>query len=126
MKKILSLVLILMLAFPMLVLAEIDLASLSSDELIELQTQIQGELMNRGDIKSANIPAGEYTIGVDIPAGVYSVTSPSYGMIVVNDFDLSYFVTIEDPVGKLELNDGDAFSVGGPIVLTTYTGISFN
>ena len=127
MKKILSLVLILMLTFPMLALAEIDLSSYSNDELIALQTPIKGELMNRGAIKSAKIPTGNYTVGEDFPAGVYTMTTDEYMVAVtINEYEDLYTLTPDSPVGKITLKDGQTFSCTGPVTLTTYTGITFN
>lgn len=55
-------------------LADVDLAGMSYDELVELQRAAAKEIMSRPEWKEVEVPAGQYTIGVDIPAGVYSVT----------------------------------------------------
>lgn len=52
---------------------EIDLSSLSFDELRELQTEISKELIKRPEWKEVNVPAGFYKIGEDIPAGDWCI-----------------------------------------------------
>ena len=48
-----------------------DLSSLSRDELIELSHRIQSILFDSSLVDGVLIPAGEYIVGVDLPAGVY-------------------------------------------------------
>lgn len=53
----------------------IDLASLSYDELISLQSKITLEIMSRPDFKSVKVPPGAYKVGEDIPAGKWTITA---------------------------------------------------
>ena len=54
--------------------AETDLSQLSFDELRELQTKISKELITRPEWKSVPVPPGMYLVGVDIPAGEWTIT----------------------------------------------------
>lgn len=51
-----------------------DISSLTDDEIIELLGKVNEELVGRGIAKSAELPAGKYTGGKDIPAGSYIIT----------------------------------------------------
>lgn len=55
-------------------LAEVDLESMSFDELIDLREQITIEITSRPEWKEVNVPAGIYEIGVDIPAGHWTIS----------------------------------------------------
>ena len=109
-----------------------DFSSYSDEELIELETALQKEKLDRGMAKSANIPSGTYTIGEDIPAGVYSVEmakGQSMGMISTNGgMGDMYVLTSDNPtIGKITLKEGDTFETYTAIVLTLYSGgIVFN
>ena len=125
MKKFLS-ILIVLLMICAVAFAEINLSSLSVDELIKLKTSIEKELIDRGAVKSANVPAGEYIIGTDIPAGSYSITTKQImATIVFGDFNM-YIATPDSPVGKVTLKDGQTFECSAAITLTKYAGLSFD
>lgn len=116
MKKIVSVILALLLLCGVAYAITIDLSEYSDDELIELETAIQAEKLERGMAKSATIYAGKYTVGVDIPAGVYSVNTlngAAADHIYVYDSNgrtvASYAIGTSSkrpPVGKMELLDG--------------------
>ncbi|MDI9521630.1 MAG: hypothetical protein QM308_10840 [Bacillota bacterium] len=53
----------------------IDLSSLSYEELIALQSKITLEIMSRPDFKTVKVPPGAYKVGVDIPAGKWTITA---------------------------------------------------
>lgn len=55
-------------------LAEVDLQSMTFDELVELREQITAEITSRPEWKEVTVPAGIYEIGVDIPAGHWTIT----------------------------------------------------
>ncbi len=86
MKRIVSsiavLALIIMLFTPIALADGIDLSSYSWDELIALGSQINLELMSRPNFKEVKVPTGAYKVGVDIPAGKWTITA-SYGMCEV-------------------------------------------
>ena len=125
MKKILTVILLLVLTCSV-AYAEINLSSMTTEELIALQTSITKELMDRGAMKSANVPAGEYIIGKDIPAGDYSIsTTQIVASIVYGDFNM-YVVTPDAGVGKVTLKDGESFQCSSSITLTKYAGLNFD
>ncbi len=103
-----------------------DFSPYSDEELIKLETALQKEKIDRGIAKSADIPSGTYTIGEDIPAGVYSIEMPkgqSMGMVTVNEYEAMYVLSKDSPtVGKITLKDGDVMNVLYPIILSVYSG----
>ena len=126
MKKFLSFLLAVLLLVPICACAEVDVKALSTDELIKLRASIVDELMARGEMKSANVPAGEYTVGEDIPAGSYSITTDQILVtVIINEYEGMYVVSPDSPVGKIILKDGDKFQISGNIVLEKYAGLSF-
>ena len=126
MKKFLGFFLAVLLLLPVFASAEVDVKALSTEELLALRLSIVDELMARGEMKSANVPAGEYVVGEDIPAGSYSITTDQLLVtIVVGDYDGMYVVSPDSPVGKLTLKAGDKIQITGKIVLTKYAGLSF-
>ncbi len=50
-----------------------DLSDLTDDEIVELLGKVNEELVVRGIEKSAELPAGKYTGGRDLPAGSYII-----------------------------------------------------
>lgn len=108
--------------------ADVDLSSMTTEELVELKAQVVGELMQRGEIKAAKVPAGEYTVGVDVPAGSYTITTSASLIMVTVDNGLGAIHTLSsgEEIGKLVLTDGQTLEiVGGTAVFTMYSGISF-
>lgn len=125
MKKLVSLFAALML-IPSFSFAETDLSGMSVDDLVSLKTAIVGELMARDEVKTVTVPAGEYIVGEDIPAGKYSVaTSASMVMLTVNEYKEAYVVTPNDPIGKLSLKNGDVLAVSSGCDFSVYVGLGF-
>ena len=113
MKKLFSILLVLCL-FTSLALAETNLSQMSYDDLLTLQETLVKEIMSRPEWKEVEVPAGQYTIGVDIPAGWYSVrpkNQSSYSSLYFrwypnpnnNSWD---YMRIEDKLGKFEFYEG--------------------
>nr|DAG61890.1 MAG TPA: hypothetical protein [Caudoviricetes sp.] len=129
MKKKLAIVLAGMMLSTGVAMAEVDLKSMSFDELVDLQSQILEEVVSREEFKCVSVPAGEYTVGVDIPAGDYTIASNTKSSMVtlyVNGFESAYYLTSKDPVvGKLTLKDGDIVSTSGTLDFSTYKGLGF-
>ena len=71
MKKLFCLIMVLCL-IPIVALSDADLSSMSYEELLKLRSKIELEIMSRPEWKEVEVPAGEWRVGVDIPAGVYS------------------------------------------------------
>jgi hypothetical protein len=83
---------------------------MSYDDLLALQNAVTAEIMGRPESKEVEVPAGQYTIGVDIPAGWYSV-QPKNGIATLRYYPIpgedywDYF-TISDVLGRYEFTDG--------------------
>ena len=52
----------------------LDFSTLSDEELIDIQNNLNNEILKRG-LKKAKLPSGLYEAGVDVPAGTYVVTA---------------------------------------------------
>ena len=125
MKKIFCLVIALMI-FPALSLAEVDLKEMTTEELIELKTAIAQELISRNEMKEVPVPAGKYTVGEDIPVGNYTVYANSAAcMITVNEYQALYYLNNGEKIGKLVLNNGDIVDIVGNCIFTPYQGLGF-
>lgn len=129
MKKKIAIVLAGMMLSAGVAMADVDLKSMSFDELVDLQSQILEEAVSREEFKCVSVPAGEYTVGSDIPAGDYTITNSVKSAMVtlyVNGFESAYHLTSTDPViGKLSLEDGDIVSTSGTLDFSTYKGLGF-
>lgn len=141
MKKILALVVLLaILATTAASAAEIDLAGMTFDELRALQTQLNQEIHNRPEWKEVTVPAGDWVVGEDIPAGAYSVciTDPDtlVGVIVwgsakddyESDGGLLYNILLMDDTlvyGKLKLAPGNIVAISGPVIFAPAVSLGF-
>lgn len=67
-------------------LADIDLSTMTLEELNALKQQINLEIASRPEVKSVTVPVGVWEIGKDIPAGHWTMT--------VEDGHSSDFATI--------------------------------
>lgn len=76
MKKIISVLLVLSLLFSCSVALSdgINLSEMSYEELLTLQQELTKEMKSRPEWKGVLVPAGTWTVGIDIPAGEYSIT----------------------------------------------------
>lgn len=72
MKKAIILILILCL-LPIISLADVDLSSMSIEELQSLRKNICSEILSRSNWDSVVVPTGFYVIGEDIPAGHWTI-----------------------------------------------------
>ena len=74
MKRLFS-VLILLVFLPSLSLADLpDISGLSYDELVSLRTKVNLALMNSSNYQKVTVPPGVWEIGKEIPAGHWSIT----------------------------------------------------
>ena len=127
MRRIICMLLAVFLFLPAISCAEIDIKSLSTDELLELKASILQELMDRGEIKSATVPAGKYVVGEDIPEGKYSMSTDQLLVtVVINEYDDMYVISPDNGIGKLTLKAGDTLQVTSTVILTKYTGLTFD
>lgn len=125
MKKLFSLLLVVVLCSFVSAFA-VDLTDLSDDELIQLRSDLAGEMISRNMMASANVPTGDYIIGEDIPAGIYTVTTEaSLVTVTIGDFEGMYVLRNDSPIGKLTLEAGKKFSITSAVTLTKYAGLSF-
>ena len=53
---------------------QVDLSSFDWDELITLNSRIQNELFSRPEFKEVIVPRGIYKVGLDIPAGKWTIS----------------------------------------------------
>lgn len=121
-------------------LADVDLKSMSFDELIALQTKISAELTTRPEWKEVTVPPGCYQIGVDIPAGYWTITgtktyfsSIHYGKELNDtktDIDTSNYknwiwggvVDGKDESTSIEITEGNwLVIISKPVIFTPYS-----
>lgn len=126
MKKTIALILLAALLATPVFAESVDLSALDDSMLIQLQTDITAEMLERGMLKSMKVPTGEYIIGEDIPAGIYGVTTEVAIVAISNeDYTVVYTVQPDAPVGKMELREGQKMQFTGAVTLTKYTGLKF-
>ncbi len=137
MKRIIACVLLLaMMLLNASALADIDLSHMSFDELIAFQSKLTEEILSRSEWREIKVPAGTYVIGVDIPAGVYTVTikQGSTNFWVkdgINGYtlqNLALYSTREDRniIKKLILEEGNIVEINSSAVyFSPYTGLGF-
>lgn len=75
MKKILCLVIAACMFFSVSMAENIDLSSLSLEELAALRDRCQMEMMKSDQWQEVTVPVGVWEVGKDIPAGHWSITS---------------------------------------------------
>lgn len=134
MKRFLTILLILCLLAPSALSSESPFAPYSDDELIIFAQMAQNEIVSRGLVKSAVVPQGVYIVGLDVPAGIYSVSHDGsvssvevYPSATSNDDLYDYSIYGDEIIGRLELLDGQRLEVlHSAITLTVYTGLVFN
>ena len=128
MKKIICAVLVMCL-IPVLAFAE-DLSALSYDDLVALNQKVTAEIMGRPEWKAVEVPPGVWTIGVDIPAGTYSLSCvDKYGasVTVFKDGKQVDFRTASEkmPIGKYTFEDGMSISLNRTMVFAPPKGLGF-
>lgn len=143
MKRILVLILaVCLLAFPVQAgLAEttIDLSGYSDTELLELLYAVQSEVAVRKIEKTAELTAGTYIGGRDIPVGTYILaaagTEGEHGIVSlrsVNDPENKYPTKLyEHKNGEetysvfITIEEGDTLTIPFPYTLTISGGVMF-
>lgn len=144
MRKIIALfmVICMLFAIPTVVSAEeLDLSTLTDEEICELSSRIQQEFVERNIQKSAEIPAGTYTVGEEIPAGSYDLTismgeSGSVYIGCMNEdgteesSKLWKVYTEEDTAEKeqvlhIDLAENEALQVDMPVIMKISKGVVF-
>ena len=118
--------------------AEVDLKSMTFDDLIALRDQLNAEILSRPEWKEVKVPAGEWVVGKDIPAGSYSIVIPKGGSVVIHlwgaaigDYKTNGGMRISDylkegqDIGKIELYEGNVLELGSPIILAPPVSLGF-
>ena len=132
MKKLLS-VILLVCMIPLFAFAE-NLADLSFDQLITLRDQINAEIVSRPEWKETEVPAGQWVVGEDIPAGTYSITCTSHALVrvwkkAVNDYSNSGLLFNQaikkETIGKISLEAGWIFDTSGVVIFAPPQSLGF-
>ena len=136
MKKLITMLLIMAMILPACALADLpDISGLSSDELLELNHQIQNALFSDRITEGVKVPPGTYIIGEDIPAGTYRIEitggtgyydirfSPGGNLIHTGLTGKSYGVL---EIGKIIFEEGNELYIcNSTFVLFPYVGLFY-
>lgn len=139
MKKLLSVILIAVLILPAIALAEVDLSGMSYADLLALRSQVDRELVTRKEWKEVTVPAGEWTVGEDIPEGSYSIkdVDGKYTNVFVwgrakEDYESGGGLLVNSNVGyngssigKVQLRKGNILVVSDPVILAPAQSLGF-
>lgn len=138
MKKTLAFALVCLVLLPCVALADVDLSEMNFTQLINLEKQLQREIMSRPEWKEVTVPQGFWTVGVDIPAGTYTITKVNmlasirvWGKAVQDyrsDGGMILNTLLEDDnpaVGKIALKNGNILELSDPVIITPYKGLGF-
>jgi hypothetical protein len=142
MRKLTAIILALAVLFALSPVMAEDFESMSIQQLLALRSSIEAELLARGDHDSFTVPPGEYLIGIDIPAGQYSISlkdPSSYGASIYThkneaefrkggyDRTFSLRSAGDAVVGKVTLYEGEILEIThASVVFALYSGIKFN
>lgn len=111
-----------------------DLSQYTDEEILALYNLVSQEIVSRRIDKSAKIPGGSFIVGSDIPAGKYTVerigsswTGPTLKVYANASKNLElideYLSDGESYI--LDLEDGNLFETSSDVLLTVFTGITF-
>ena len=133
MKKIIAVLLLGVILISSAAMAEVDLGAMTFAELIQLQTDIKAEMIKRPEFKSFTVPAGEWIIGEDIPAGAYKLELAMDSVVIhlwgaaVDDYNTNGGLLVSDfreiGYGKINLRSGNILVISKPIILSVYGGL---
>lgn len=112
------------------------LKEVSLDELIATKLMIEAEISSReSEFKTVTVPIGKYTVGLDIPVGIYTLTSAgdlySFSSIVsvLDQTNQRVFydqISNGGKIGKLELLYGYQVEIKmEAVIFSTYEGLGF-
>lgn len=119
---------------------EIDISTLSDDEIVALMAQVQEEMVARRIAGTANLTSGTYIGGKDIPAGSYIYTCQAsgddWGNVTIYADKGEGNQLLWEVVGAPEdgeepesffitLSPDDQLKSGVPFSLTIFTGATF-
>lgn len=141
MKKLVSILVLVFLVVSSAAAEDIDLSGLSFDQLVQLQSRITMEIMQRDEWQEVTVPAGIYLVGRDIPAGKWNIKSsdPKYSFMMTwsktlgadknsleRDDVYNYHAVHNGDTYALELTDGFYLMIDGavPVIFSPFTGHS--
>ena len=117
---------------------DLDLSGYTDEQIIELNSLVNQELVNRKIEKHAKIDPGKYLVGVDIPVGTYIFRSADtseeriFVQVFNNDESMinnnmaAYFrLDAEKTEFRVHLIDGNMLYLDKPIYIYIFTGIVF-
>lgn len=130
--------------------ASVDLSGMTFAELQELQKQVQLAMMETDEWQEVTVPAGTYEIGVEIPAGHWTISAAQNSMVNVeygsslsagesgidwmSTYDSAMLISETNIMGNSgfpssiswKLKEGNYINIdSGSVVFTPYTGASF-
>ena len=115
--------------------AEESLKNLSIDQLRQMIQVINAEIVSRPEWKSTEVPAGQWIVGEDIPAGTYSITPVSSALVCVwkkevnnyadNGLLFNQVLKSNKPMGKLKLENGWIFDTSGAVIFAPAATLGF-
>lgn len=109
-------------------------SGISIDQLRQLISDINAEIVSRPEWKETTVPAGVWTVGTDIPAGTYSLRSEGALVLIwrreKNDYSDSglYFNNVIDEdnsFGKVILEEGMVFDSNAPVIFAPPQALGF-
>lgn len=109
MKRIIVILLACLLAFP--ALADVDLASMSYDELEQLKTDVNREMAKRPEQSGFVFPAGVYYSGCGLPDGVYTLTNSRGGGAAFVYKSYESFLNGEDALNRAWVTEGNQYTM---------------
>lgn len=111
--------------------ADVDLSGMTYDELVELRDQLDKTIWAMDEWEYVQVPGGDYDVGVDIPAGRWTLVGVDYSYFCVyksrnlkDDYDAQI---VSEPLDyneryNITLEDGQYFELSGTIAFQHYLG----
>ena len=104
---------------------EFDLSGMSLDELIALRQQVQLAMRDTDEWQEVVVPEGIYQIGVDIPVGMWTMSSDVDAFITYGKSTDEYYTDIDGIIESERFWSGGG-SVSWNLVEGTYLQIKFS
>ena len=111
----------------------IDLENATLDELIQARADIEQAITENKDFKTFQVPIGEYVVGQHFPSGEYSITCEDYAGFLVykgstpeSGLICNYGIDIDNPIGRLVLNDGQYVKVLNKLTFAPFIGLDIS
>ena len=134
MKRLLAIVLILVCVIGSATAAD-SLKNLTIDQLRQMISVINAEIISRPEWKKSEVPAGQWVVGEDIPAGTYSITAASSSLVrvwkkEVNNYKdggllFNQVLNSKEPLGKMKLDAGWIFDTSDMVIFAPAASLSF-